>query len=250
MTLTDEQKKQLVSIVVGMLVILLIQVAAVFGIDVVIPRIQQALNPAPVGEVGAAAFVQPGQTFKSVQVQNGLTVVNGPVTLPSTALADASLSSNVPLKDSANTFSAQQTFTNGVNVSGGTVTGTLATAAQPNITSVGTLPTATITDLTSTNVTGTLATANQPNITNLGTQTYLTVTNAISMLGQTFSGPVKYGVANNYQSGAAITHGFTMTPTWCLMSAMELTATVTLAETTFSSNTVTRSQPAYWMCGR
>lgn len=58
------------------------------------------------------------------------------------------------------------------------ITGTLATAAQPNVTSLGTLPLATITNLTSTNITGTLATASQPNVTNLGTQAYFTATNS------------------------------------------------------------------------
>ncbi len=50
------------------------------------------------------------------------------------------------------------------------LTGTLTTAAQPSITSVGTL-----TDLTvSGNISGTLTTASQANITTLGTQTVLT----------------------------------------------------------------------------
>jgi len=60
------------------------------------------------------------------------------------------------------------------------ITGTLKTAAQPNVTSLGTLPLATITNLTTTNVTGTLATAAQPNITSLGTLPLATITNLTS----------------------------------------------------------------------
>ena len=48
---------------------------------------------------------------------------------------------------------------------------TLTTAAQPNITSVGTLTGLTV----SGNIAGTLTTAAQPNITSLGTLTTLTV---------------------------------------------------------------------------
>ena len=62
------------------------------------------------------------------------------------------------------------------------ITGTLQTAAQPNITSLGTLTGLTSTgsvnadSATFTNITGTLQTAAQPNITSLGTLTGLTST--------------------------------------------------------------------------
>ncbi len=58
----------------------------------------------------------------------------------------------------------------------GNITGTLATAAQPNITSVGTLTGLTV----SGNIAGTLTTAAQPNITSVGTLTGLTTTGNIS----------------------------------------------------------------------
>ena len=70
----------------------------------------------------------------------------------------------------------------GGNVSGTAVTGTLATAAQPNVTSVGTLTTLAVTgnvtsgNLQGTNVVGTLETAAQPNVTSVGTLTSLDVT--------------------------------------------------------------------------
>ena len=50
------------------------------------------------------------------------------------------------------------------NISTSTLYGTLQTAAQPNITSIGTLATR-----TATSITGTLQTAVQPNITSVGT---------------------------------------------------------------------------------
>jgi hypothetical protein len=55
------------------------------------------------------------------------------------------------------------------------LTGTLQTAAQPNITSIGTLST-----LTATAITGTLQTAAQPNITSLGTLTAISCSGTIS----------------------------------------------------------------------
>jgi predicted nucleic acid-binding Zn-ribbon protein len=67
------------------------------------------------------------------------------------------------------------------NVSGAkgsftTIGGTLQTAAQPNITSVGTLSSLAV----SGNITGTLATAAQTNITSVGTLTALSVTGNVS----------------------------------------------------------------------
>ena len=70
----------------------------------------------------------------------------------------------------------------GGNVSGTAVTGTLATAAQPNVTSVGTLTTLAVTgnvtsgNLQGTNIVGALETAAQPNVTSVGTLTSLDVT--------------------------------------------------------------------------
>ena len=65
--------------------------------------------------------------------------------------------------------------------------GTLTTAAQPNVTSLGTLTSLTlggaisgVTTLTATTLAGTLSTAAQPNVTSLGTLTSLTLSGAIS----------------------------------------------------------------------
>ncbi|EGZ27634.1 hypothetical protein PHYSODRAFT_475839, partial [Phytophthora sojae] len=81
--------------------------------------------------------------------------------------------SNHPLTFASNNGSVQMSIlTNGnvavnntltaTNISASTLYGTLQTAAQPNITSIGTLAT-----LTATSITGTLQTAAQPNITSI-----------------------------------------------------------------------------------
>jgi hypothetical protein len=74
----------------------------------------------------------------------------------------------------------------GGNLSGTNITGTLETASQPNVTSVGTLTSLSVTgnveagNLSGTNITGTLSTASQPNVTSLGTLTSLDVTGNIT----------------------------------------------------------------------
>ena len=116
-----------------------------------------------------------------------------------------------------------------------------------------------------TSVYGTLQTTNQPNVTNLGTQTYFTATNStitssavttdtilssLSLAGETFTGATKYGTAATYTSGDSITHGFATTPTICMLWPIEVTATLTITTTGFSSDTATHSNPVYWLCGK
>ncbi len=55
MTLTDAQKKQLIGIGIGVLLLLAVQVAAVFGIDVVVPRIAPRSGGAAASGVDALA---------------------------------------------------------------------------------------------------------------------------------------------------------------------------------------------------
>lgn len=68
----------------------------------------------------------------------------------------------------------------------GNISGTITTAAQPNITSLGTLSSLTVTgnltagNLSGTLLTGTITTSAQPNITSLGTLSSLSVTGNIS----------------------------------------------------------------------
>lgn len=105
-----------------------------------------------------------------------------------------------------------------------TIYGTLGTAAQPNVTSVGSLSTATITTATIT---------------------------SLSLGGQTQSGAVRYGTASSYASGASIAHGFTVTPTVCMINPNQsITATYTITSTGFSSDMVDTASPIYWLCGK
>jgi hypothetical protein len=96
----------------------------------------------------------------------------------------------------------------GGNLSGSVITGTLSTAAQPNITSVGTLSALSVTgnisggNLSGTLITGTLSTAAQPNITSVGTLTSLTVTGNVTGGNLTTGAQV---VATGNITGANIT---------------------------------------------
>jgi len=79
----------------------------------------------------------------------------------------------------------------------------------------------------------------------------LNVTGGLSMSGVAFTGPVKFGTASVYTSGASITHGFATTPTICLLQpARDVTSTLTITSTGFSSNMATVSEPIYWMCAK
>ena len=75
----------------------------------------------------------------------------------------------------------------GTTLTATTLTGTLSTASQPNVTSLGTLTSLTlagtisgVTTLTATTLAGTLSTAAQPNVTSVGTLTSLALAGALS----------------------------------------------------------------------
>ncbi|GMG16839.1 unnamed protein product [Phytophthora fragariaefolia] len=69
----------------------------------------------------------------------------------------------------------------GGQLSASTIAGTIQTAAQPNITSIGTLSSLTVSGgLSASTLTGTLQTASQPNITSVGALTSLTVAGGLS----------------------------------------------------------------------
>ena len=77
-------------------------------------------------------------------------------------------------------------ITGGLNVSSGTISGTLATAAQTNITSVGTLTKLEVGSggiSSAGGITGTLNTAAQPNITSVGTLTSLSSSGLVTASG-------------------------------------------------------------------
>lgn len=76
------------------------------------------------------------------------------------------------------------------SVSATNVAGTLTTAAQPNVTSLGTLTGLTVSGtVTATTLGGTLSTAAQPNVTSLGTLTNVTVSGVASLAAGTASAP-------------------------------------------------------------
>lgn len=55
----------------------------------------------------------------------------------------------------------------------------------------------------------------------------------------------------NYTQGDSITHGFSITATWCIISPMQnITATYTITETGFSSDMQTTTNPIMWQCGK
>ncbi|KAG6951691.1 hypothetical protein JG687_00013452 [Phytophthora cactorum] len=87
----------------------------------------------------------------------------------------------------------------------GSIAGTLSTATQPNITSLGTLSSLTV----SGSIAGTLSTAAQPNITSLGTLTSLNVSGLISGTLSTATQPniTSLGTLSSLSlSGGGITH--------------------------------------------
>jgi len=95
------------------------------------------------------------------------------------------------------------TFANGLVVSSGGITGTLNTASQTNITSIGTL---TRLDVgaggisSAGGITGTLNTAAQPNITSVGVLTALNVTGSMNVTGNA-----------TFRNGINVTNGITGT---------------------------------------
>jgi len=78
----------------------------------------------------------------------------------------------------------------------------------------------------------------------------LNVTSTLSQGGVSFTGPLKYGTAATYASEASISHGFATTPTACMLWPAEITATLTITATGFSSDTAAHTDPIYWMCGK
>ncbi len=78
-----------------------------------------------------------------------------------------------------------------------------------------------------------------------------TIDGALTNNGFAFSGAVRGGTSATYTSGAAITHGFASAPNWCLMGpARDVTSTLTIGATTFSSDMASVATPIYWVCGK
>ena len=173
---------------------------------------------------------------------------------------------------SSSTTTGALKVTGGVGIGGalnvgGNIAGTLATAAQPSITSVGTLTGLTssgaisITDSTSSsstttgalkvtggvgiggalnvggNITGTLATAAQTNITSVGTLTGLTSSGAISITNSTSSSSTSTGalkVTGGVGIGGALNVGGNITGTLATAAQTNITSVGTLTGLTSS----------------
>ena len=130
-------------------------------------------------------IVQNGLTVGAVTIfaGNGDIITSGNLT---SAQASASFDSinNTPIGNSApstgafTTVSASAVYAATIGNSGATLTGTVSTASQPNITSVGTLTSLTVSGALSAG-SFTVPTAAQPNITSVGTLSGLTVSAAI-----------------------------------------------------------------------
>ena len=151
-----------------------------------------------VNTAGTTAIISPGNLTINPSNPGSVNNVNIGAGTRGTA-AFTSLTANSAVTLTANTTSSGTStgtlvVTGGVGVSGtvyagalnGPLTGTVQTAAQPNITSLGTLTGLTVTNTITGSVSGSAATAgtvtnaSQPNITSLGTLTDLTVTNTIT----------------------------------------------------------------------
>ena len=247
----------------------------VTGTGVNVAGTLNASGNANVGNIGAAtAILTTGNitTINSGLMQNGnsnITITaNGNISLSATGTPDELVITATGV-NVAGTFNAtgnanvgnigaaRGVFTNiageggnisniqGANVSGAvssaTTAGTVTTAAQPNITSVGTLTSLGVTgNVTSGNVyansgtigasllTGTLTTAAQPNVTSVGTLTSLTVTGNVAGGNLTTGGAV---AATGNVSGGNLTTGGVITATGNITSNANLVSDNILGRT-------------------
>ena len=123
-----------------------------------------------------------------------------------------------------NAITVERNVTVSGNITATNLTGTLVTAAQPNITSVGSLTALTVSgNITATNLTGTLVTAAQPNITSVGSLTALTVSGNLIVTNEVLAGNL---------SGVNVT-GLLLTP-----DQYNVTGLGTLTSGTWSANTI------------
>ena len=132
-----------------------------------------------------------------------------------TAPTDSTNSSTGALQITRGGLGVYGNINAGQGITGTTLTGSLTTGSQPNITSVGTLTGLVVEgDITASGVspapsingfdsvsavslTGTLTTGNQPNITNIGTLGNLNVTSNISTSNLTVTGNTNLGAVGN-----------------------------------------------------
>jgi hypothetical protein len=113
------------------------------------------------------------------------------------------------------------TLTGITDLTANTLTGTIQTASQPNINSLGTLTSLAVTNgvtaasVSATSLTGTLQTASQPNITSLGTLTSLAVTNGVtaaSVSATNLTGTLQTAIQDNITRTGTLTRLLTTAP--------------------------------------
>lgn len=135
------------------------------------------------------------------------------------------------------------------------VSGTVYTAAQPNITSVGTLSSLSVTGNANvgnigatagifTTVQGSLTTASQPNITSVGTLSSLTVTGNISagnVSATTFTGALSGAATSATTAGTVTTAAQPNITSVGTLTSLGVSGTVTAS--TFTSNVATGTAP-------
>ncbi len=162
-------------------------------------------------DLTTAQTVGGAKTFSNLATANAGLTVAGALTLPTTSVADAALSANVPLKNAANTFSANQ-------VINGTLTGlTGLTVASGGVTiTAGGLTVAGAVSLPAGSVgvaalSGVLPLANGG--TGSATQNFVDLTTAQTVGGaKTFTGNVVIGAAGTAVANVAIYTPASFTP--------------------------------------
>lgn len=133
------------------------------------------------GLANATAGLTFDKTSNALVLSGNLQTVNANLGNLATANYFSGSGNNLSNIQGANVSGAVASATTATSATSATTAGTVTTAAQPNITSVGTLVNLTVTgnvsagNVSGTLISGTLETAAQPNVTSLGTLTTLTV---------------------------------------------------------------------------
>jgi hypothetical protein len=155
--------------------------------------VSSARNITNINSLSSTEIITTTMTYKGSVVSSSGTQLSYTDVTPGTASASKSL-----VLDS-NKGITGITSLGSTSISASTVTGTLQTPAQPNVTSVGTLTSLTVTgttqlgtvtatslgltSITASTLTGTLQTAAQPNVTSVGTLSSLSVSGSVQISG-------------------------------------------------------------------
>ena len=176
-------------------------------------------------EIGYLAGAVAGTAVNSkVLVLNGVGSISGIASLTATQLTGTLQTASQPKITSVGTLSSLNVAN---DIVADTITGTLQTAEQPNITSIGTLSSLTVTtDIVADKITGALQTGSQPLITSVGTLSSLTVTNGIS--ASTLTGTLQTATQPNITSVGTLS---------------SLTVSEGISASTISGTILTASQP-------